>query len=94
MGGHLRRLQPLVDSLRAILLDSRRYKRTKHRWQCRPSARGKYMWAYSSIPLSELKAKVYDFAQGRAGEHARALRRGAGTASWCVTICLLQGRLW
>ncbi len=52
------------------------------------------MWAYSSIPLSELKAKVYDFAQGRAGEHARALRRGAGTASWCVTICLLQGRLW
>jgi hypothetical protein len=31
-----------------------------------------YLWAYSTTQFSDLKAVIYDFAESRAGEHARA----------------------
>lgn len=30
------------------------------------------LWAYSTVQFSDLKAVIYDFAESRAGEHARA----------------------
>lgn len=32
-----------------------------------------YVWAFRTTPFSVLKAVVYDFSPGRAGEHARNL---------------------
>lgn len=34
-----------------------------------------YIWAYSTMPLSALKAVGYDFSPSRAGEHARNFLR-------------------
>ncbi|CAD6563428.1 hypothetical protein LMG24235_08672 [Paraburkholderia sabiae] len=31
-----------------------------------------YLWAYATTQYASLKAVVYDFADSRAGEHARA----------------------
>jgi len=70
------RLQPLVDALRGILLKQG----VLHADETPVSmlAPGKkkthraYVWTYCSTPFADLKATVYDFAPGRAGEHARA----------------------
>lgn len=68
-------LQPLADALRAALLEHG----VLHADETPVSmlAPGKkkthkaYVWAYSTTPFAGLKAAVYDFAPGRAGEHAR-----------------------
>jgi transposase len=45
-----------------------------------------YLWAYCPGVFEEMKAVVYDFAQSRAGEHARAFLQGDDGVAW-------QGRL-
>lgn len=30
-----------------------------------------YLWAYATIPYAGLKAVIYDFSEGRGGQHAR-----------------------
>ncbi|WP_237174075.1 IS66 family transposase [Paracandidimonas lactea] len=69
-------LQPLVDALRAAILARpvihadetpvrmlKAGKKETHR---------AYLWAYAPGVFEDLKAVVYDFAEGRGGEHARA----------------------
>ena len=68
-------LQPLVDALRHALLEHG----VLHADETPVSmlAPGKkkthkaYVWAYCTTAFSDLKATVYDFAPGRAGEYAR-----------------------
>ena len=45
----------------------------KHRCKCLHQARSPRacVWAYSTTPFTALKAVVYGFSPGRAGEHAR-----------------------
>lgn len=69
------RLQPLIDALRDLLLDEPVLhadetpvpmlapgKKSTHR---------AYLWAYATTPFAGLKAVVYDFSEGRGGQHAR-----------------------
>ncbi|TDR49549.1 transposase [Halomonas ventosae] len=69
------RLQPLIDALRDLLLDEPVLhadetpvpmlapgKKRTHR---------AYLWAYATTPYAGLKAVVYDFSEGRGGQHAR-----------------------
>ncbi|QEA38071.1 IS66 family transposase [Pistricoccus aurantiacus] len=69
------RLQPLVDALRDLLLAEPVLhadetpvpmlvpgKKKTHR---------AYLWAYATTPYAGLKAVIYDFTDGRGGQHAR-----------------------
>jgi transposase len=69
-------LQPLVDALKAEVLAQRvlhadetpvAMLKPGHRKTYRA-----YLWAYAPGAFEDLKAVVYDFADSRAGEHARA----------------------
>ncbi|MBG13808.1 MAG: IS66 family transposase [Alcanivorax sp.] len=70
------RLQPLVDALRATLLAQPVLHADETPVAMLAPGKKKthraYVWAYCSTPFADLKATVYDFAPGRAGEHARA----------------------
>jgi len=70
------RLQPLVDALRGILLKQGVLHADETPVAMLAPGKKKthraYVWAYCSTPFADLKATVYDFAPGRAGEHARA----------------------
>ncbi|MBB5547669.1 IS66 family transposase [Paraburkholderia fungorum] len=76
------RLQPLVDALRAELHRQEVLHADETPVQMLSPGKGKthraYLWAYSTTQFTELKAVVYDFADSRAGEHARAFLGG-----WC-----------
>lgn len=71
------RLQPLVDALReAILKHDVLHADETPVTMLRPDT-GKqthraYLWAYAPGVFEDMKGVVYDFAPGRAGEHARA----------------------
>ncbi|WP_368449359.1 IS66 family transposase [Cobetia amphilecti] len=77
------RLQPLIDALREVLLNEPVLhadetpvlhadetpvpmlapgKKKTHR---------AYLWAYATTPYAGLKAVIYDFSEGRGGQHAR-----------------------
>ena len=67
-------LQPLDDAAREAVLAKRVVHADETPLQMLAPGEKKihraYVWAYSSMPLSALKAVVYDFSPSRAGEHA------------------------
>jgi transposase len=70
------RLQPLVDALHAQILRQGVLHADETPVQMLSPGKGKthraYLWAYATTQYASLKAVVYDFADSRAGEHARA----------------------
>ena len=70
------RLQPLVDALHQELLQQDVLHADETPVQMLAPGKGKthraYLWAYSTTQFADLRAVVYDFADSRAGEHARA----------------------
>jgi transposase len=69
-------LQPLVDALHQEILQQGVLHADETPVQMLSPGKGKthraYLWAYTPTHYSELRAVVYDFADSRAGEHARA----------------------
>lgn len=69
-------LQPLVDALREAILAHRVVHADETPVQMlKPGDRKThraYLWAYAPGAFGDLRAVVYDFTEGRAGEHARA----------------------
>lgn len=74
------RLQPLVDALRQAMFAAAVLHADETPVQMLVPGNGKthraYLWVYGTSAYDELKAVVYDFAQGRGGEHARAFLQG------------------
>ena len=70
------RVQPLVDALHAEMLGQGVLHADETPVQMLSPGKGKthraYLWAYTATQFSALRAVVYDFANSRAGEHARA----------------------
>ena len=70
------RLQPLVDALKAKLLQHRVLHADETPVQMLKPGNGKthraYLWAYAPGAFEDMKAVVYDFCESRAGDHARA----------------------
>src|SRR6202158_1420741 len=70
------RLQPLVDALHQELLQQDVLHADETPVQMLAPGKGKthraYLWAYSTTQFADVRAVVYDFADSRAGEHARA----------------------
>lgn len=68
-------LQPLVDALRETLLQQEVLHADETPVQMLKPGNGKthraYLWSYCSTGMSAMKAVVFDFAESRAGEHAR-----------------------
>jgi transposase len=69
-------LQPLVDALREELLQQGVLHADETPVQMLMPGKGKthraYLWAYTATQFADVRAVVYDFADSRAGEHARA----------------------
>ena len=69
-------LQPLVDAMRAALLRETVLHADETPVAMLKPGNGKthraYLWSYSSTSMSAKKTVVFDFAETRAGEHARA----------------------
>jgi len=69
------RLQPLADALRDTLLNEAVLHADETPVPMLAPGKKKthkaYVWAYASAPFSNVEAVVYDFAPGRAGQHAR-----------------------
>jgi len=69
-------LQPLVDALHQEMLQQDVLHADETPVQMLSPGKGKthraYLWAYTPTQFSDLRAVVYDFADSRAGEHARA----------------------
>ncbi|WP_255611983.1 IS66 family transposase, partial [Marinobacterium arenosum] len=68
-------LQPLVDALRASLLDEPILHADETPVPMLSPGKKKThkadIWAYASTPFAELNTVIYDFAPGRSGQHAR-----------------------
>ena len=73
-------LQPLVDALRAVMLGCAVLHADETPVQMLKPGNGKthraYLWSYGTTQLDAIQAVVYDFAEGRAGHHARAFLEG------------------
>lgn len=69
------RLQPLVDALREELLQEGVLHADETPIQMLSPGKGKthraYLWAYAATQFTGLRAVIYNFAESRAGEHAR-----------------------
>jgi transposase len=69
------RLQPLVDALREVLLQQGVLHADETPVQMLTPGKGKtqraYVWAYATTQFAQVRAVVYEFADSRAGEHAR-----------------------
>src|SRR5690606_14451249 len=69
-------LQPLADALRKAILAHRVVHADETPVQMLKPGSQKthraYLWAYAPGYFEDLRAVVYDFTEGRAGEHARA----------------------
>lgn len=69
------RLQPLVDALREVLLQHDVLHADETPVQMLVPGKGKtqraYVWAYATTQFADSRAVVYEFADSRAGEHAR-----------------------
>ena len=74
------RLQPLVDALRAALLERSVLHADETPVAMLAPGKGKthraYLWSYSSTAFDSLRAVVYDFADSRAGAHPKAFLDG------------------
>ena len=70
------RLQPLVDALKAEMLQHRVLHADETPVAMLKPGNGKthraYLWAYAPGAFEEMRAVVYDFCESRAGAHARA----------------------
>jgi transposase len=70
-------LQPLVDALKSQILAHTVLQADETPVAMLSPGKGKtqraYLWTYTPGAFEDLKAVVYDFADTRAGEHARAL---------------------
>ena len=79
------RLQPLVDALRAEILQYRVLHADETPVQMLKPGNGKthraYLWAYAPGAFEDMKAVVYDFCESRAGEHARRF-----LGEWCGSL--------
>jgi transposase len=73
-------LQPLVDALRAILLERSVLHADETPVAMLKPGQGKthraYIWSYSSTSFDPLPAVVYDFADSRAGGHPKRFLEG------------------
>lgn len=73
-------LQPLVDALRALMLDRPVLHADETPVAMLVPGKGKthraYVWAYGTTAYDPLQAVVYDFAEGRGGQHARRFLMG------------------
>ena len=73
-------LQPLVDALQTMLLERGVLHADETPVAMLVPGNGKtrkaYIWSYSTSPYDPLRAVIYDFADGRAGHHARAFLGG------------------
>jgi transposase len=74
------KLQPLVDTLRALLLRRAVLHADETPVPMLKPGLGRthraYLWSYSSSEYDELQAVIYDFADSRSGLHARAFLNG------------------
>jgi transposase len=74
------RLQPLADALGAALLGRAVLHADETPVAMLAPGKGKthraYLWSYGTSPYEALQAVVYDFADSRAGEHARRFLDG------------------
>jgi transposase len=68
-------LQPLVDALKGLLLTRKVLHADETPVPMLKPGLGRthkaYLWSYSSSEYDEMLAVVYDFAEGRSGQHAR-----------------------
>ena len=73
-------LQPLVDALRALLLERPVLHADETPVAMLAPGKGKthraYLWSYGSTQFDSLRAVVYDFTESRAGLHAKAFLEG------------------
>ena len=73
-------LQPLVDALKAALLERSVLHADETPVAMLVPGKGKthraYIWSYSSTAFDSLRAVVYDFADSRAGAHPQAFLNG------------------
>jgi transposase len=73
-------LQPLVDALRAVLLECAVLHADETPVAMLTPGQGKthraYIWSYSSTPFDSLPAVVYDFADSRAATHPKQFLEG------------------
>jgi transposase len=74
------RLAPLVDALRAAMLGRSVLHADETPVAMLAPGKGKthraYLWSYGTTEYDPLQAVVYDFADGRGGQHARAFLGG------------------
>ncbi|MEO8908400.1 MAG: IS66 family transposase [Microbacteriaceae bacterium] len=70
------RLQPLVDALKAVLLERQVLHADETPVAMLKPGHGKthraYLWSWCSTQYDDIKGVVYDFAETRGGRHARA----------------------
>ena len=73
-------LQPLVDALRQAMLERGVLHADETPVAMLVPGKGKthraYVWTYGTTSYDSLKAVIYDFAESRAGEHARRFLEG------------------
>jgi transposase len=80
------RLQPLVDALRGELLTRSVLHADETPVAMLDPGKGKthraYLWSYCTTPYDPLRAVVFDFADSRGGQHARAFLGLPGEQGW------------
>jgi transposase len=74
------RLQPLVDALREVMLGCAVLHADETPVAMLAPGKGHthraYLWSYGTTQFDVIRAVVYDFAEGRAGRHAKAFLEG------------------
>ncbi len=83
-------LQPLVDALRSEMLRSRVLHADETPVAMLKPGHGKthraYLWSYCTTAFDTLRAVVFDFADSRGGQHARAFLGLGGENGWRGTL--------
>ena len=83
-------LQPLVDALKREMLEDRVLHADETAVAMLKPGNGKthraYLWSYCTTSYSELRAVVFDFADSRGGQHARAFLGLPGKHGWRGTL--------
>lgn len=85
-------LQPLVDALRTEILKQGVLHAdetpitmlcAKQALKTGSASKKAYLWAYATTQHTDIKAVVFDFAEGRSGQHAKAFLDGWGGTLIC-----------